>query len=170
MIAPTVKTAHPISDTALLERVMRQLESRYVSNGVLSGIGAHPNSKEGATVAMVAAWNEYGTIEGGKGYTPSRPFMRLAYSNFMQQKAFIRDVLRAGLLTKDGSRLKKSVPVNDIFTIFGMKIQSLMVANIDSNMAPENAAATVAKKGSAHTLFDTGILKKSITFKVESNQ
>ena len=43
-----------------------------------------------------------------------------------------------------------------------MKLQELIVDEIDSNTPPPNAESTAKKKGSSHTLVDTGQLRASV--------
>jgi len=164
MIKPTFKGKHLISDTPELIKRLEMLKSHYVKNGVLTGIGAHPSSKAGATVAAIAAWNEYGTPR-----IPSRPFMRNAYGVFKSDVKFIVDAMKAVVFCKDGERLRKNPNVKQFFDVCGLKIQSLMIAQIDQGVPPANAASTIVRKGSGHTLFDTGILKKSLAFETVKN-
>ena len=168
MITPRFKGAHLISDTGELVKRLEMLKSHHVKNGVLTGIGAHPDSKAGATVAAIAAWNEYGTPR-----IPSRPFMRNAYGVFKSDVKFIVDALKAVVFCKDGERLRKNPNVKAFFDVCGLKVQSLMVAQIDNGQLQRGALSTVlakeAKGGSDTPLFDTGILKKSLSFETVKN-
>lgn len=164
MIKPTCKMKHTRSDTGELIKALDKLKSMHVKNGVIAGTGAHPNSKAGATIAAIAAWNEFGTPR-----IPSRPFMRNGYRAFKLDVAFVMQAMRACVFTKAGDHLRKNTNVKQFFEVCGMKIQSLMVAQIDSNLPPANSEATIAKKGSSHTLFDTGALKQSLSYEVVRN-
>lgn len=165
MIKPTFKGKHLISDTGELIKRLEMMRSHHVKNGVLTGIGAHPNSKQGATVAAIAAWNEFGTPR-----IPMRPFMRNAYAEFKSAVQFVTDALKATVFCKDGERLRKTPNVKQFFDVCGLKIQSLMIGQIDRGVPPPNTLETVMRKGSDHTLFDTGILKKSLSFATVANK
>lgn len=165
MFKPTLKTERVYSAMDGLANAMKQMAAYHVKNGILSGVGFHPTSPK-ATVASIAAWNEYGVPQRN---IPSRPFMRLTYQALMQNKQFIADTIKAFVFKKDGVRLRKNPMVRKMFDVLGLKIQSLMIAQIDAGVPPPNAQSTIDKKGSAHTLFDTGILKKSISYAVVSN-
>lgn len=171
MITPTQSIKHIKSDTGDLIKALEKLKSHHVKNGVLSGTGVHPNSKS-ATVAMIAAWNEFGTPT-----IPSRPFMRLAYDAFGENKKFLLAMLRS-FVCKSGGGVRKNPRVDAFFQIMGLKIQSLMDFYISSNIAPENAESTKARKnslvradktGNPQTLIDTGILRKSLSYEVIKN-
>lgn len=166
MIKPTIKYTKAIDHMDRLHKMIESLQSMQVNNGILSGIGAHPNSKKGLTVATIAAYNEFGT-PNNLHPVPSRPFMRNAYNTFKQSGFdFFKRAFDACFFDAKNHVVKAVPRGKDFFTLLGMKIQSLMVANIDSNMPPPNSPATIAQKGSSHTLFSTGILKKSISFEV----
>jgi hypothetical protein len=164
MITPKITVKHPVSDTAYLAKVLDQFKGRRVDNGVLTGTGAHPSSESGATVASIAAWNEWGTPR-----IPPRPFMRLSYEAFKKDTAFLIKALKSTVFAKNGKYIRKNADVKGFFDVCGLKIQSLMVKQIDSNMPPENAPSTIAAKGSDHTLFDKGSLKKSLSYAVRNN-
>ncbi len=112
----------------------------------------------GADLVVIATVNEFGSADG---HIPERSFMRSTadenrakYANLMQKAveagidkglgAMRRELGRAGL-----------VMVGDI--------QKKIVALKD----PPNAPSTIAKKGSANPLVDTGRLASSIDFVVK---
>ena len=55
----------------------------------------------------------------------------------------------------------------DIAENVGMNLENKIREKILSNVPPENAPSTIARKGSSHTLIDDGILLASITHIVE---
>lgn len=166
MIKPVFKYTKQVDHMDRLNKLVQSLQEYQVNNGILAGIGAHPNSKQGLTVATIAAYNEFGTPNAAHPI-PSRPFMRNAYEKFKRYGfVFFERAFKVCFCDAKKERLKATPRTKDFFTLIGLKIQSFMVSHIDENMAPPNAPATIAKKGSAHTLFDTGILKKSISFEV----
>jgi hypothetical protein len=167
---PTISVKHTISDTAKLINALNQLGRKHVKNGVLTGIGAHPDSESGATVASIAAWNEFGTP-----HISSRPFMRLSYVAFKKDTAFVIRALRKCLLRND-KRVSGDAKIGDFFNVCGLRIQQLMLERIDNGIsffkggAESTVAAKEEKGGSDTPLFDTGILKKSLSFAVEENR
>lgn len=99
-----------------------------------------------ATMDEVALYNEFGTAT-----IPPRPFLRNAQAKATKAVAA---VVRQGL---DDNLSMDAITANA-----AMKLQELIVDEIDSNTPPPNAESTVAKKGSTHTLIDTGQLRASV--------
>lgn len=161
---PTFKHFSSFVDTDELVKRLNEMKQYHVKNGVLSGIGAHPNSKVGATVASIAAWNEWGTPT-----IPARPFMRLSYEEFKRNTGFLISVLRALIFVKSGKRLRKKFSVKKAFEIFGLEMMSNMIGQITAGVPPANAESTIARKGSSHPLFDTSLLKQSLSYQVVKN-
>lgn len=170
MFKPTLKVEKKFSDLAIVENAMRAMASYCVKNGILSGVGAHPDSKSGATVASIAAWNEFGVPQRR---IPARPFMRNTYVELMgAHKSFIVDSIKTLVFKKDGVRLRKNPMVRKLFEVLGLKIQSLMQGQIDKGGDPAfapNAQSTIDAKGSSQPLFSSGILKKSLSYAVVNN-
>ena len=118
---------------------------RDLKIGVLSGVGAHPGSEEGETVAEVAWKNEFGVG------IPERPFLRPAMKNkradYTKLIVKILVAIAAGRMTpKQGEAL------------LGFDLQTAVQTQIDLTMQPPNSEATILKKGSSHPLINTGLM------------
>lgn len=108
----------------------------------------YPN---GQNVAQVAFWNEFGTI-----YSPARPFFRNAIeTNIKKWYASFGDLVRSGGSDKVIMGKLGEVVKNDI------------VMSITRFNTPPNAETTIKQKGSSKPLIDTGLMRRSITYKVK---
>lgn len=113
-------------------------------------------SKNSMPVAAVAALNEFGTSK-----IPERPFLRNANATIKTNlKAFLLKhmVKVAGAMTVTSATLE----------LLGIYHQGLIQKAIDDMTDPPNAPSTIRQKKSAHPLFDTGHMKQSVTYKVET--
>lgn len=113
-------------------------------------------SRRSATLAGIAAANEYGTAR-----IPSRPFMRTSVDSHADEYT--------GMLARGfGQILDSGRPVEAVLTEVGNEARTHMVEQIDNSpaWAAPNAPLTVALKGSSHPLIDTGTLRASIAFDV----
>lgn len=138
---------------ALVRRV-KGARNRAITVGVHSGEGGAP-AAGGGTVADVASINEFGL-----GNVPERSFVR-AWADENKSE-------NADLLRKIGeSIVRGSGTVEDGLERAGLVMAASMQKRIAGGIGPENAPSTIAKKGSSTPLVDEGILKASITHKVE---
>lgn len=96
---------------------------------------------EGLEVAKNAMIQEYGT---GDGRIPPRPFMTNAAKNAPKWEKIVQSEFDKG---RDMAQALQRV---------GAEMRDDIVRAIDANIPPPNAPATVDKKGSSHTLIDTG--------------
>lgn len=128
---------------------MKELDGAAVVVGVLRNAGKADDNK--TDLVDVAVYNEYGTRD-----IPSRPFLRIATDvngddwQKLAEDLIIRGVSRSRVLNVVGLQA-----VGDIQEVFG------------SEKLKPNAPATVARKGSAAPLIDTGRLRQSIHYRVE---
>lgn len=134
-----------------LEEIISDLKelSRYeIKVGIQSG----ESTEDGASLAEIAAYNEYGTDR-----IPSRPFLRTAindHDNWNEQ----RD--RAVNIVIDGAKPMQAAGLIGQLAETGIK-ESIL----DGDWTP-NAPSTIAKKGSSNPLIDKGRLLASIRYKV----
>lgn len=112
---------------------------------------AYPNGFEIAENALV---QEYGTIEHG-GFIPPRPFL----SNAMKNERKWETILHA--------ELDKGRSLSQALARVGEEMRNDIIRSIDSNLPPPNAQSTVERKGSSHTLIDTGMMKRATSYEVE---
>ncbi|GHA66257.1 hypothetical protein GCM10009007_03400 [Formosimonas limnophila] len=110
--------------------------------------------ENGATVAQVAAWQEYGTKKDGKERIPPRPFMKNAADEFDSEPNKVRDALQAGVV-------KNPDAASDLLRL-------MLVGKIKDQISRgsfiENDKQTVKKKGSSRPLIDTGKMLGSVDF------
>lgn len=107
----------------------------------------HDKTPSELSQGEVARLLDAGAPEDG---LPARPFI----SNIYKKNKLWGKRLR--LLFQSEPSLK------NIMVKFGETIRNDIIDNIDSNMPPPNSPKTIEKKGSSHTLIDTGHMKQSI--------
>lgn len=134
---------------------MKEIDNAYVKVGVLSNAG---NEKNGMTIADVATFNEYGTSK-----IPARPFMKQAYENnektiIVSSESLKSDVFKGEISVKGA--LKK------LGVWFKGRIQKEIT---DGDFVP-NAPRTIEAKGSDKPLIDTGRMRQSINFQIETGE
>ncbi len=129
-----------------------------VTIGVHEETGAHDTQDDEApvTVAEVATWMEFGTET-----TPERSFMRSTVDEHFESYVELSKRLQWLLI-------QRKLVLKQALGLMGEQIQSDIVAKINSNIAPANADETVARKGSSSTLIDSGQLKQSIRYVVNT--
>jgi len=124
-----------------------------------------PAGASKSAVIMRAIWNEFGT-KGGRsgggwgGPIPERPFFRNAMRNN-------RDKYRAAMKAAARQILADEVTMGSVLRRLGVMAQGDVQASITSLMSPPNSPVTVALKGSAKPLIDTGEMAQAVTYKVE---
>lgn len=133
-----------------LKRFIAELQKAKVTEvaiGILESAGAND---EGVTIAEYAAYNEYGTMN-----IPERSFMRTSFDENIS--AITADLDRGYDDVKSGNATVYSA-LNEI----GMKHTDRVKKKILSNIAPPNAASTIARKKSSRTLIDTDTMLNSV--------
>lgn len=113
---------------------------------------------DGTPVAAVAAWNEFGTERQGQPHVPERPFFRNA--------------IRAGApkvvdVVKENLDPKTLVFDRRVAGKVGQVLVGEIRREITNLRVPENAPATVTRKGSSNPLIDTGQMRSSATYRVD---
>lgn len=139
-----------------LKEAARQTRQPKISVGFFS-TAKYP---DGTPVAAVAAWNEFGTRSSkGNIATPERPFFRNALTTAPDKVTTIiakRVNPKTLRVTRPTANLIGAVVKGEIDT---------SIIELDS---PENAAITVARKGSTNPLVGVhGILSEAATYRVE---
>lgn len=121
-------------------------------------VGAVREKPEGPRVVDVALWNEYGTR-----YIPERSFIRATIVENMG----LLDNWRQAVLQK--IMVGRATPYKGL-SIIGMRVRLLIQNKIKSNISPENAPRTLARKRALkygdRTLIMTGLLLRSITYAI----
>ena len=156
MIKSKVKTSD--SNPQQIKNFQKKIkgkEKAYVT------IGVHPDAGtygDGTSVVEVALWNEYGTST-----IPERSFIRSAIDQNTKLIEAWRLEMIENILTKDWS-------VKQALEAIGFRVQTLIQNKIKSNVPPPNAPSTLAQKRrdgtGSNTLINTGLLLRSIGYKV----
>lgn len=155
LISPSINVKRDPKYKGKLEEIQQNVRNGGVEVGVLTGVGEHPNA-DGATVAEVAVWNEFGVKSRG---IPARPFLRATMRlNKIRYRLIIRKLTKRMLRMEiDSKRAAK---------ILGLAAQSDVQTTLKRISRPKNSERTIALKGSANPLIDTGFLRQSISFAV----
>lgn len=127
--------------------VLKFLGKKSLEVGFYDSV-TYPN---GQNVAQVAFWNEFGTI-----HSPARPFFRNAIEiNIKKWYASFGDLVASGGSDKVVMGKLGEIVKNDI------------VVSITKFSTPPNAQSTIRQKGSSKPLIDTGLMRRSVTYKVK---
>lgn len=115
-------------------------------------VGFFENAKygNGAQVASVAFWQEYGTLK-----IPMRPFFRNAITKNSKKWFAIL-----------GDELKTSGNAEFALNRLGEIAKGDIMQSITAIKTPPNAESTIKQKGSSNPLIDTGFLRASVNYKV----
>jgi hypothetical protein len=135
-------------------RAIRKGRHGTVTVGIHSGDGSKER-KSGLTVARLGAIHEFG--EG----VPQRSWLGGWFE--ANQSDFGRILNRE--LT---AALKRRESIKIAMRRIALKLQGSIQRRFREGIGPELAASTIARKGSTKQLIDKGILRSSITGKVES--
>lgn len=137
----------------LVDEVFR-FENPRLMVGILGANGGK-EYENGASVLDVATWNEFGTEQ-----IPSRSFIRAWYDANLPE---IRKKLKGLLIAV----VKRKIDKDQALEQLGQWCVGSMQARIAQGIPPPNAQSTIDKKGSSTPLIDHGILRSSISYKVE---
>ena len=138
-----------------IKDLLKRLEKEgSVDVGILAGEGKHEDSE--LTVAQVGFFHEFGTV-----LVPERSFIRATITG------------KAKEIKKVAAAQYKKVLNGDITNEKGLGILGALTAGLiqetfTSNNWVPNSEATQRLKGSSTPLIDTGQLRQSISFKVNT--
>jgi hypothetical protein len=145
---------------------IKKTKNSYVTVGVHEGAGKYPSGED---VGEVALYNEFGT-----GSIPARPFMAMAIDGGMSKIDSWREEAISKIM--DGTITAKKG-----LELIGFRTQVLVQNQIKSNTPPPNAPSTIKAKqasgrlpkklkkdfaGRTSTLIDTGLMLRSVQYKV----
>lgn len=108
----------------------------------------YPN---GTFVAQVARYNEFGTLR-----IPMRPFFRNA----------IQKNIKKWYATLQNAINQNATP-SKALSIVGEVARADIIQSITDLKAPPNAQSTIKQKKSTNPLIDTGLMRRSVTYKVK---
>ena len=158
------KPKPPGKSAALSEQIkaLKQLDGLQVEAGWFETAryqaGPKVNPKMvGMPVATIARFNEFGTRRA-----PARPFMRLAYKEFLSTKeALQKKVARQMIAGKaDPEKAMKQI---------GLFMEGCIVNSIKNGGWAPNAPSTVKKKGFDTPLIDSGQMWQTVASKVSKS-
>lgn len=127
--------------------------------GYLRSSGLHKTeSGQPLTVAKIAMVNEFGTSK-----IPERSFFRSTLNE--QKKKLKAKIKGAAARVASGKQDKKQA--------LGLIAEWLVLQfknKIQENVPPPNAESTIARKGSSHTLIDTGQMRDSLDWELKEGK
>lgn len=141
-----------------LRAKLERAEKAHVKVGILANKGGNEkhDPESGATVAQIAAWNEYGTKT-----IPERPFIRSTFAN--REGDLEKVVARlAGHFVEGRVSLSRAL---DTLGAWGANAIRRTVTS-GPGMRPPNSPATIKAKGSARPLVDTGRMLGAVSWEV----
>lgn len=140
-----------------IRKVLAQYKEAFVSVGIHEDAGVYPGSNP-PSVVEVALWNEFGTET-----SPERSWLR----STIDQNAGKINEWREEMI---GNILEKGWTVQKALETIGFRIQLLLQNKIKSNVPPPLAPSTANYKQAQGrpvvTLIDTGLMLRSVTYKV----
>lgn len=126
---------------------MKNMEVRI---GYQAGEAEH----DGVDMCEIAMYNELGTV-----HIPSRPFMRNAVDNHVDEtvehlKQWIDKVIHGKMLA------------SELMMNMGMLVKGLIQEEIAKGDFEPNAPETIRRKGSDTPLIDTGAMRESVNYRI----
>lgn len=127
-------------------RELKQADGMVVDVGVQAG----ETSEDGQDMAMIAAYNEFGTDQ-----IPERAFTRRSFDeNLNELDSFMQGALKRVVLRK--------LSASQALELTGQKMTGIIQRKIVDGPWTANAPVTIRRKGSDRPLIDTGRLRQSI--------
>lgn len=130
-----------------IKKELHLINKSFTKIGIQSTAGTE---EDGATIAMVGLYNEFGTKD-----IPARPFMRSSFEENKKQIEKIKASQYAKILAGKQT-VKKALGLIGEFMVGKVKLK------ITSLRTPKNADSTIRIKKSSNPLIDTGRMRASI--------
>ena len=137
---------------AKLKRFIRTAKRAKSVRAVEVGFFETAKYPDGTPVAAVAAWNEF-----GHGEVPERPFFRNAIAG---SKKELLEVLKENIDPKTLAVDRRTAG------LMGQAMVGRVQRSITTLRSPGLKESTVQRKGSSNPLLDTGLMRKSTTYRV----
>ena len=145
--------AHVTDRDLGLKSFIRQLE---IARKVEVTVGIHEDKfSEGHSIAFYGACNEYGTKN-----IPERSFMRSSFDESI-------GAIKSDMDQQAGAVMYGKKDIRSALGTIGMNHVKRIKAKISSNIRPENADSTIARKKSSATLIDNGDMRNSVHYKIQ---
>ncbi len=145
-----------------IKRELTRLQGMAVSVGFQGQTGSEP-AGDGfgeATIADVAIFNEFGTVD-----IPERPFMRIAFDG---HQGDIADFIEARVADVLDRKLTANQAASQVGIFFASLVQRTITEA--AGWAAPNAPETIEQKGSSSPLIDTGQMRQSVTWVVKRGE
>jgi hypothetical protein len=126
---------------------------RGVAGGKLRVAGSGDSAL--ATVLEVAIFNEFGTNS-----IPARSFLRAWFDENREKIGTTAAKLMKSVVKGERTR-------DEVLELLGQWAVGQIQLRISAGIGPPNAASTVAQKGSSKPLIDSGVLRSSVTYRVD---
>ncbi len=140
-----------------MQKRMKAARGRSVVKvGIQEDAGQHKGEGDQLSVADVASFHEFGTDT-----VPQRSFIRAP----IQDGKVALQNLQATLLRRV---ILGSKTTEEALGLIGEAAQAEMINAINAGISPELEQSTINAKGSSTPLIDSGQLKQSIRYKVET--
>ncbi len=150
MIRARLKVSRKRSSGKAIEKVIEKA-TKLAGERMMIKAG-FPAGKAPSSIIDIAAYNHFGTSK-----IPARPFITVA---MFENRSEIRDSLRSIGKNVIHGDLDMRTALGQV----GVMAQGVIQGQIASNMPPPNAAVTIKRKGSSHTLIDTGGMMQAVTW------
>lgn len=150
---------------ALTQRVFGLAKTKpTITIGIHEDTGAEAHGDDVVTILQVAIWNEFGTEDAeGNPRIPARSFIREWYDAAEPQ-------LRRDLAVLMRSVIAGQRSASDILELLGQRAVGQIQQRMADGIPPPNALATARAKGSSTPLIHRGILRSSVTYRVEGGK
>ena len=112
--------------------------------------------ENGTDMAMIAAYNEFGSSSGAK---PARPFMKQSFEKN-------QDKLQA-MCDQANNKITNGESAEQALEFIGAMCKGLVQKEIAEGEFAPNAPSTIAMKGSSRPLIDTGTMRQTVDFVVK---
>lgn len=161
----------PTTDKDMGAKAVAQMVAELKGAALDVGFFSDADEGHGGEVATIASANEFGTRDGR---IPARPFMRSTFDakHPDTQRIFdqrFEEFCQLGKEQSSGST--RSGAARFIFTAIGAYMVSEIQRSILNWSTPPNAASTQrGKRGTNNPLIDTGMMRKSVTFRIHEGQ
>lgn len=143
-----------------LDAFIKRLNTARGVKGVEAGFYSTAKYDDGTPVTNVAAYNELGTEnKDGTQRIPERPFFRQAIKRMPDP---ILDVLEQGVDPE--TMVCGPITAGRV----GLVMQSEIQESIVRLRNPPNAPSTILRKGSSNPLVDESVMRRAVTFKVQT--
>ncbi|ARD61146.1 hypothetical protein Y71_14910 [Kosakonia radicincitans DSM 16656] len=142
-----------------IARKLKQIQDRLTAKRrVLVGLPAGSgNYEDGAPLVVIGAVQEFGSANG---LIPERSFLRVP----LRQN---QDNIKKGFRALSGKVARGEITAFQMLDQIGARAAGYCQDAISAGIEPANAPSTIARKGSATPLIDTGTLRQAITHVVE---